>query len=106
MLQSNIPTPSETYNFLSGHGISIGAGYIGGVNWTISPVNNATVNALGVGLYTPQIEASYNFTPDNVIFNKEYKMNNFIILLLFSAFLFFLGYNATFNTLRALLKTN
>lgn len=71
LLQSNKPTANETYNFLSGHGISIGGGYIGGVNWTISPTNSATNNALGFGLYIPQIGASYNYTPESFIFNKK-----------------------------------
>jgi hypothetical protein len=71
MLQSNKPTASETYNFLSGHGISIGGGYYGGANWTISPANSGTKNALGIGLYTPQIGASYNYTPDYLIINKQ-----------------------------------
>ena len=71
LIQSNKPTASETYNFLSGHGISIGAGYIGGANWAISPTNSGTNNALGVGFYTPQIGASYNYTPENFIFFKK-----------------------------------
>ncbi len=71
MLQSKKPTASETHSFLSGHGISVGGGYFGGVNLTISPTNDGTKSALGVGLYSPQVGASYNYTPDWLIFNKK-----------------------------------
>jgi len=71
MLQSKKPTANETYNFLSGNGISIGGGYYGGLNWSISPTNDGTKDALGIGLYTPQIGASYNYTPEYLIFNKK-----------------------------------
>lgn len=71
MIQSNKPTSTETYNFLSGHGISVGGGYIGGINVAISPTNSGTKTAVGVGLYTPQIGGSYNYTPDNLIFNHK-----------------------------------
>jgi RHS repeat-associated protein len=69
--QSKKPSATETYNFLSGHGISIGGGYIGGVNWSISPTNSGTKNAFGLGLYTPQVGASYNYTPGSFIFFKK-----------------------------------
>ena len=71
MLQSNKPKANETYNFLSGHGISIGGGYYGGVNWAISPTNSGTKDAIGIGLYTPQVGASYNYTPKYLIINKQ-----------------------------------
>ncbi|GAB0157122.1 hypothetical protein CHRYSEOSP005_23910 [Chryseobacterium sp. Alg-005] len=76
MLQRQAPTSSETYNFLSGHGVSAGAGYVGGVSWTNSPTNSGTKNAVGFGIYSPQIGASYNFTPDTffgvpLILNKK-----------------------------------
>jgi hypothetical protein len=68
MLQSKVPTADETYGFLSGHGISAGAGYWGGVNFSNSPANSGTNYALGFGLYTPQAGVSYNYTTDNFIF--------------------------------------
>lgn len=71
MMQSNKPTASETYDFLSGHGVSVGGGYIGGVNVSISPTNKGTKTALGFGLYTPQAGASYNYTPSSLIYNKK-----------------------------------
>jgi LysM domain len=71
MLQSNKPTSTETYNFLSGHGISVGGGYIGGVNFSISPTNSGTKNAIGIGFYSPQVGVSYNYTPDGLIYNKK-----------------------------------
>lgn len=72
MLQSTKPTSTETYNFLSGHGISVGGGYIGGANWSFSPTNSGTKHALGVGLYSPQGGVSYNYTPDRIdIFGKS-----------------------------------
>jgi hypothetical protein len=71
MLQSTKPAANETYNYLSGHGISIGGGYYGGVNWAMSPANSGNINALGIGLYTPQVGASYNYTPDYLIINKK-----------------------------------
>lgn len=61
MLQSNKPKANETYNFLSGHGISIGGGYYGGVNWAISPTKDDTRNALSIGLYTPQLGVSCTY---------------------------------------------
>jgi len=67
LLQRNKPSASETYSFLSGHGVSVGGGYIGGVNWTMSPTNAGTQNAIGFGFFSPQIGASYNYTPDTLL---------------------------------------
>ena len=76
MSQSTMPTANETYDFLSGHGISSGGGFVGGVNWGVSPFNSGTKNAIGFGFYTPQIGTSYNYTPDSIfgyplIFNRN-----------------------------------
>jgi hypothetical protein len=71
MLQNNSPSHNETYNFLSGHGVSTGGGFIIGGNYSISPVNSGTKNSIGFGLYTPQVGVSYNYTPDRFIFFKK-----------------------------------
>ncbi len=71
MFQSNKPSSSDTYNFLSGHGISAGGGYIGGGALTWSPTNSGTKTAFGLGVFTPQLGASYNYTPDRTIYNRK-----------------------------------
>ena len=71
LTQSNKPSSTETYGFLSGHGISVTGGYWGGGAYNNSPTNNGTRHAVGAGVMTPQIGASYNYTPDWLIFNRN-----------------------------------
>ena len=65
------PTNTETYNFLSGHSVNIGAGFIGGACLSISPTNNGTKTATGFGFFSPQIGISYNYTPSYFIFKLK-----------------------------------
>jgi len=69
VIQSSKPSYKETYNFLSGHGFSAGGGHIiGGVyNWS----GSSDVSAWGFGFMNTQAGASYNYTPDNLIFNRK-----------------------------------
>lgn len=67
MLQSKTPTATQTYNFLSGHAASFTGGYWLGLNFGVSPANNDTKNSFGFGLVSPQIGASYNYTPDSLL---------------------------------------
>jgi hypothetical protein len=67
LLQRPKPSSNQMYNFLSGHGVSTVGGFIGGVNYSQSPTNSGTQRALGLGLVSPQIGVSYNYTFDNLI---------------------------------------
>ncbi|MCC6287001.1 MAG: hypothetical protein IT249_03885 [Chitinophagaceae bacterium] len=68
--QGTVPTAAETNNFLSGHGVSFGGGYVVGVNGAWAPGNGTSH---GAGLYSPQIGASYNYTPSRLIFQTGTK---------------------------------
>jgi len=65
--QLKTSTGSQLNNFLSGHGISFGGGNVVGGGVSYSPGNGT---ATSLGLYTPQLGVSYNYTPDELIFNK------------------------------------
>jgi RHS repeat-associated protein len=60
--QSITPTAIQTSSFLTGHGINVTAGYGLGASWSNSPTNSGSNNAFGVGVVSPQIGASYNYT--------------------------------------------
>jgi hypothetical protein len=75
LTQSRKPTPTQTYNFLSGLSMGMSAGYygVGGV-WNGSPSNlksNNTANAFGFGIMTPQFGFGYSYTPEFLIFNRK-----------------------------------
>jgi RHS repeat-associated protein len=75
LTQSRKPTPTQTYNFLSGLGMGMSGGYfgVGGV-WNGSPSNlksNNTANAFGFGIMTPQFGLGYSYTPEFLIFNRK-----------------------------------
>jgi hypothetical protein len=61
--QSTQPSEQQLNNFLTGHGVNLGGGYIfgGGESW--SPGNGT---ATGIGFYTPQVGISYNYTPSSL----------------------------------------
>jgi hypothetical protein len=61
--QNTTPTVEEMAAFLTGHGLSVSAGTIFGHNYSYSPTNNGTKSAFGIGLFTPHVGASYNYTP-------------------------------------------
>lgn len=69
--QPTTPSAVEMANFLSGHGVSISAGFIYGHNFSYSPTNNGTKSAFGIGFFTPQIGASYNYTPNYLTITKK-----------------------------------
>jgi len=58
--QSSCPTKEEMSNFLSGHAFNATAGYWGGVSQSWSPSTGG--GATGVGLVTPQLGVSYNYS--------------------------------------------
>lgn len=65
--QLKTPAGSQLNTFLSGNGFSIGGGNIVGGGLSYSPGNGTATTS---GFYTPQFGGSYNWTPDELIFNK------------------------------------
>jgi len=66
LVQPNMPSQSDLDDFLTGDGINVGGVYIVGGSYSRSTSGKT---ALGVGLYTPQVGASYNYTPSTDGFN-------------------------------------
>ena len=60
LMQSNKPTQQLLNNFLTENGFNAGGGYYDGGSVSYTPSSGG---AWGVGAYTPQIGASYNYTP-------------------------------------------
>jgi RHS repeat-associated protein len=59
LIQSAPPSEAQMENFLSGHGVNVGAGFWGGATASWSPGNGF---ATGGGFFTPQVGISYNYS--------------------------------------------
>lgn len=57
--QREMPSEEQLSDFLSRHGISMVAGYYGGVNIIVSPGNGV---ATGIGFVTPQVGGNYSYS--------------------------------------------
>ena len=66
LMQSSTPSQEQLSNFLTEHAFNLGGGFIigGGVSYT-----PGSGGAYGVGLYSPQFGASYNYTPTSSFYN-------------------------------------
>ena len=69
LIQSKVPSKEQMNSFLNGHGINVGAGFIGGAAYSYTPGSGS---AIGIGLFSPQVGASYNYTPEAFSFPNEY----------------------------------
>jgi RHS repeat-associated protein len=58
--QFNKPTESQLQNFLSGHGVNVTGGIWGGLSGSWSPSTGD--KAFGIGVVSPQIGGSYNYS--------------------------------------------
>jgi len=61
LTQYNTPNEQQLNDFLTGNGVNVTAGYVSGGTGSWSPGNGTS---LGIGSMTPQIGASYNYTPN------------------------------------------
>jgi len=69
--QGSTPDEEDLNNFLTGNSLNYTAGFWGGFSTTYSPDTHQT--ATGYGFATPQIGASYNYQPSNMIMNTILK---------------------------------
>jgi RHS repeat-associated protein len=73
--QDTQPSREDMYNFLSGHSFSFDIGDSGGFGGTWSPWSGGTTTSWHIGVYTPQVGISYNYTPSFLIFDTGFGWN-------------------------------